>query len=377
MLADLLFEVVGLSPASPLVRLILAALTGFLCALAFGRPFIAWLRSKGINDGKSVKASDTLQVLHAQSGKARTPTMGGPIILAGLVAGTLVWGPIGNPIVWAAMGLVLLLALVGYYDDSRKLVKIKGRDGMRSRTKLALQLVIAIGAAGTLTLAHEHVAARSMLVLPFVEGAAIDLGWFAVPFAVLVIVGSCNAVNFTDGLDGLAGGVSAGVSILMAGFALLVGGLITINLASDGTPIADATASLALLNIPGPDAMAAATLACSLLGGLLGFLWFNAPPADVFMGDTGSLPLGGLLGFLACVVKLEIVFAIVAFVFVAEVMSVVLQVASFKLTGKRIFKCAPIHHHFQFLGWAETKIVVRFWIVTAVCAGFGLLMLVG
>ena len=287
--------------------------------------------------------------------KAGTPTMGGFMILAGIVAGTLLWADLANRYVWAVLLITLGFGLVGFADDYLKVTKRNSR-GVPGRVKLACEIVIAAVAVWWIG-AIASPAQADVLAIPFFKNVLFDLGWLFLPMAVFVIVGASNAVNLTDGLDGLA---IMPVMIAAASFAFisyLVGHAVYSNY-------------LQILAVPGAGELA--VFAGAIVGAGLGFLWFNAPPALVMMGDTGSLSLGGALGGIAVVTKHEIVLAIIGGLFVLEAVSVIVQVASFKLTGKRVFAMAPIHHHFEKRGWAESTIVIRFWIIALVLAMIGL-----
>ena len=287
--------------------------------------------------------------------KAGTPTMGGFMILLGLTVGTLLWADLSNRYVWAVMLVTLGFGLVGFADDYLKVTKRNSR-GVPGKIKLSFEIAIAFGAVywmGQIA-APEH---ADTLVVPFFKNGLIDLGIFFLPFAVFVIVGTSNSVNLTDGLDGLA---IMPVMIAAASFALiayLVGNAVFSNY-------------LQIVSVPGTGELA--VFCGAMVGAGLGFLWFNAPPAMVMMGDTGSLSLGGALGAIAVVTKHEIVLAIIGGLFVLEAVSVIVQVASFKWTGKRVFAMAPIHHHYEKRGWAEPTIVIRFWIIALILALIGL-----
>ncbi|MEQ1890039.1 MAG: phospho-N-acetylmuramoyl-pentapeptide-transferase [Alphaproteobacteria bacterium] len=287
--------------------------------------------------------------------KAGTPTMGGFMILAGIVAGTLLWADLANRYVWAVLLITLGFGLVGFADDYLKVTKRNSR-GVPGRVKLACEIVIAAVAVWWIGMIASPAQAE-VLAIPFFKNVLFDLGWLFLPMAVFVIVGASNAVNLTDGLDGLA---IMPVMIAAASFAFisyLVGHAVYANY-------------LQILAVPGAGELA--VFAGAIVGAGLGFLWFNAPPALVMMGDTGSLSLGGALGGIAVVTKHEIVLAIIGGLFVLEAVSVIVQVGSFKLTGKRVFAMAPIHHHFEKRGWAESTIVIRFWIIALVLAMIGL-----
>ncbi|CAG0996091.1 phospho-N-acetylmuramoyl-pentapeptide-transferase [Planctomycetaceae bacterium] len=343
-------------PSTALLMLVLAlafcALAAVVCAAA-GRLVIPWLVKRKINDGEQRKASDYLRMLH--SDKKNTPTMGGAFIVPAWLAVVAVGGGVMtlmgfDPVrVWSALGLGALVVLgnaaLGFYDDYCKLTR-RGKDGISSRAKLAAQTLIAVASSvGAWWLVGEE---GRVLVLPF---ANVDIGLWMIPLGTFVIVGAGNAYNLTDGLDGLAGGTGSIAFYAMAGGAALI--------AAFGS-----ASSLSL---------EAALLGCAASGALLGFLYWNRHPAKVFMGDTGSLSLGALLGFVAVLARLELLLAVVGGVFVVEALSVMLQVGYFKAThGKRIFRCAPLHHHFQFGGWHETKVTRHFVAAACACAFVGL-----
>ncbi len=331
-------------------RVAIAAAVSFVLAVLLGRPLIAWLRARFREPIKS--ASPRIEQLHA--GKQWTPTMGGLFIVAGIALSTLMCADLASPLVAIALVLMLALAALGAVDDLAKL-RTAAR-GLSVRGKLAGQILIATAAALAVWQLHRQTPGALDLRLPL-GGPTMALGAWFVPLAVLVLVSASNAVNLADGLDGLAGGC-----LLCA-----TGAMAALTYASGHSQWAQ------YLGVPHvPQAGELTVLAGGMLGAVLGFLWFNCYPAAVFMGNTGSLPLGGLLGLLAIVCRQELAFVIVAGVFVAEAASVVIQVASFKLRGRRVLLCAPLHHHFQFRGWPENKIVVRFWISAALAAIAGL-----
>lgn len=332
------------------VRAALAAGGSFLLGLVLGPRLIAWLKARYCDP--IVSPSPELEKLHA--GKQATPTMGGLFLVAGILAGTVFLGDLTNGYLLVALLLTAGLALLGAVDDLSKLRS--RRRGISARTKLLGQLVIATIAAVLLYQLQAGVPGGLELQVPVV-GSLFSLGWLFIPLAVLVMVGASNAVNLTDGLDGLAGGCLVFATAGMAFMAYVAGDQ-------------ELAAAWGVLHVPGAQAMI--IVAGAMLGGLLGFLWFNCHPAQVFMGDTGSLPLGGLLGMLAIVARQELLLIVVGGVFVVEALSVILQVGSYRLRGRRIFRCAPLHHHFQFQGWPESRIVVRFWIASALCAALGL-----
>lgn len=330
-------------------RASLSALAAFLLAVVLGPRWIGWLRRRFREPIKC----DSPEVRRLHQDKESTPTMGGLFIVAGLLAGALMFADLGNRHVQLALLLAALLALIGAVDD---LVKLRrSANGISARSKLAAQLAVAIVVA---VLLYQHQAGLPdglQLRLPLL-GTGPSLGLWFVPLAVIVIVGASNAVNLTDGLDGLAGGCLIFATAAMA----------VVTYASGHAELA---AYLNVPRIPGSGEMA--VLAGGMIGAVLGFLWFNCHPAQVFMGDTGALPLGGLLGLLALVSRQELLLLVVGGVFVVEAASVMLQVGHYKWRRRRIFLCAPLHHHFQLKGWAENKIVVRFWIASALCALLG------
>jgi len=287
--------------------------------------------------------------------KKGTPTMGGLMILSGLVVSTLLWANPLNPYVWIVLGVTLGFGMVGFYDDYLKVTK-QTHNGFAGRTRLLIEAVIAAAACFALVrLGREPLS--SSLAIPFIKEAVLNLGWFFIIFGAFIMVGAGNAVNLTDGLDGLA---IVPVMIAAASFGM-------ISYLAGNAVFSD---YLQINYVAGTGELA--VLCGAVLGAGLGFLWFNAPPASIFMGDTGSLALGGLLGSIAVAVKHEIVLAVIGGLFVLEAVSVIVQVASFKLTGKRVFKMAPLHHHFEQKGWTEPQIVIRFWIISVMLALIGL-----
>jgi len=281
--------------------------------------------------------------------KEGTPTMGGTLILLAIVLPTLLWTDLSNIYVWVTLLVTVGFGVVGFVDDYRK-VKRKSSDGLSAREKM-LSLLLVATAAGTAL--YFYPPFQTTLSIPFFKGLMPDLGIFYIPFAVLVIVGASNAVNLTDGLDGLAIGptiIASGTYLL---FAYLAGN-------------ARLSSYLQISSVQGAGELA--ILCGAMVGAGLGFLWFNTYPAQVFMGDVGSLSLGGALGTIAVITKQEIVLVIVGGIFVVEALSVIFQVSSFRLCGRRIFRMAPLHHHFELKGWAEPKIIVRFWIISIILA---------
>lgn len=328
-----------------------AVVTALLVVLIFGEPLIAWLKARQGN-GQPIRDDGPQQHLISKVG---TPTMGGVLILLGLMIATLLWTDLSNPYVWVALLGTAGFGCVGFADDYMKVTKADSR-GVPGRIKLVVEIAIAI-AIGWAVASISPDAMSGKLALPFFKNILIDLGWFFLPFMVCVIVGSSNAVNLTDGLDGLAIVPVIIAASTFAFIAYLVGNAVFAEY-------------LQLHAIPGAGELA--VFCGAILGAGLGFLWFNAPPAMVFMGDTGSLALGAALGIVGVVTKHELVLAVVGGLFVLETVSVIVQVASFKLTGNRIFRMAPLHHHFEQKGWAESTIVIRFWIISVILALLGL-----
>jgi len=287
--------------------------------------------------------------------KAGTPTMGGTLILVAMAATTLLWADLRNPYVWVVLLVTLAFGLIGYVDDYRKLV-LKNSKGLSARAKFFWQSCAGLVAALALFLIAQT-PIETQLILPFFKDVALDLGWLFIPLVYLVIVGSSNAVNLTDGLDGLAIMPAVMVSMGLAIFAYATG---NINIAT-------------YLGIPYVAGVGEVAVFCgTLVGAGLGFLWFNAYPAQMFMGDVGALALGAALGVISVIVRQELVLVIMGGVFVVETVSVILQVLSFKLTGRRIFRMAPLHHHFELQGWPEPRVIVRFWIATVILVLIGL-----
>jgi phospho-N-acetylmuramoyl-pentapeptide-transferase len=325
--------------------------TALIFVFLFGGPIIATLRVK---QGKGQPIRNDGPQSHLVT-KIGTPTMGGLMILSGLLVSTLLWANPSNPYVWIVLGVTLSFGVIGFYDDYLKVTR-QSHAGFAGRTRLAVEAVIAVVACVAIAHLGRPPTATS-LVFPFFKDLVINLGWAFVLVGGFVIVGAGNAVNLTDGLDGLA---IVPVMIAAASFGL-------ISYLAGNAVFAE---YLQIHYVAGTGELA--VLCGAVIGASLGFLWFNAPPASIFMGDTGSLSLGGLLGTVAVAIKHEIVLAVVGGLFVLEAVSVIVQVVSFKLTGKRVFKMAPIHHHFEQLGWTEPQIVIRFWIVAVVLALGGL-----
>lgn len=331
------------------LRAILGVLTALGISLLLGPWFIRRLSELRI--GQAVR-SDGPQSHLSKSG---TPTMGGALILTAIFASTLLWSDLSNRYVWVVIIVTAVFGAVGWVDDYRKVAKRDSR-GLPARWKYLWQSIAGFGAAGYLYYTHSS-PLEVELFIPFFKNVALDMGIFYIVFSYFVIVGTSNAVNLTDGLDGLAIMPCVMVSGALALIAYLAGNLKF----SDYLHIA---------YIPGAGELA--VFCCAMVGAGLGFLWFNTYPATVFMGDVGALALGGALGVIAVIVRHEIVLFIMGGIFVLETVSVILQVASFKLTGKRIFRMAPIHHHFELKGWPEPRVIVRFWIITLVLVLIGL-----
>lgn len=328
-----------------------AIMTALLVSLFFGPAMIRMLRARQYA-GQPIRTVGPQTHLVSKKG---TPTMGGFLILFGAIVATLLWADLSNGLIWAVIFVTVGFGAVGFADDFLKVTK-RTSDGVPGRLKLLLEFGIAVLAVyWIMSLAPQNLA--SAVTFPFFKSLVLQLGVFFVVFGSLVIVGASNAVNLTDGLDGLAivpvmiAAASLGLIAYLAGNAIF----------SDYLQIHYV-----------PNAGELAVLCGALLGAGLGFLWYNTPPAMVFMGDTGSLSLGGALGAISVAVKHELVLAIIGGLFVLEAVSVMVQVASFKLTGRRIFRMAPIHHHFEQLGWSEPTVVIRFWIIAVVLALIGL-----
>lgn len=320
-----------------------AGITSMLLCVALGPWFIRALQRMQI--GQEVRNDGPQSHLS----KKGTPTMGGALILFAIVVPTLLWADLRNMNIWIALGATVSFGLIGYIDDYRKVVQ-KNSKGLSARQKLVMQVLFAGIAAGFMYYYRET---PPVLKFPFFKDWSIDLGWLFIPFAVLVIVGASNAVNLTDGLDGLAVGPTMTTAATFAVLAYCAGHV----------RIAE---YLQIPYIPGAGELA--VFLATVCAACLGFLWFNTYPAQVFMGDVGSLALGAALAVCAIITKNEILLALCGGVFVLEALSVMAQVASFKMTGKRVFKMAPIHHHFELKGWAEPKVIVRFWIISILLA---------
>lgn len=328
-----------------------AILTALLFVFLFGPAIIATLKVKQ-GKGQPIRLDGPQSHLLTKKG---TPTMGGLMILAGLVISTLLWANLSNVYVLSVMAVTLGFGAIGFWDDYLKVTKQNDK-GFSGKQRLAFEFLIA-GVAVLVMVWTSKSSHATALAFPFFKDLFLDLGWFFVIFGAVVVVAAGNSVNLTDGLDGLA---IVPVMIAASTFAAI----------SYLTGRVDYATYLNINHIAGAGELA--VVLGAVVGAGLGFLWFNAPPAAIFMGDTGSLALGGLLGSVAVAIKHEIVLAIVGGLFVLEALSVIIQVGSFKLTGKRVFKMAPIHHHFEQLGWKEPQVVIRFWIISVVLALIGL-----
>lgn len=331
-------------------RAAFATISAFTICIIFGPLAIKLLTILKIGEKTFRSDAPILQKFHGN--KSGTPTMGGVLIIAAILISTLLWARLDNSYIWLAMGATLGLCIVGFIDDYIKLVS-KAR-GLRVVTKFSGQVAIGLFIALFLYFSEDGI---TFLHFPFLKKLILDLGIFYIPFVIIVIVGSSNAVNLTDGLDGLAIGCVIMITAAYSAMSYITGHF----------NISD---YLGIPFIPGAGEIS--IFCAAILGSGLGFLWFNSHPAQVFMGDAGSLALGGAIGTVAVLIKKEILLFIVGGVFVIEALSVILQVASFKLRGERIFLMAPLHHHFQLKGWPESKITVRFWIISAILALFTL-----
>jgi len=333
------------------LRAILSALTALALSFALGPYVIQHLSAR--------RVGQTIRELGPQSHlpKAGTPTMGGALILLAILVSTLLWANLSNRFVWIVLLVTLAFGIVGFVDDYKKLV-LGNAKGLTPRRKFLWQSVIGVGAAIALYASAENPAVEHALLIPYLPSVLIPLGAIVyVPFTYLVIVGTSNAVNLTDGLDGLA---------IMP--AVLIGSALGVFAYAAGNVVFST-----YLGIPYVAGCGEMLVFCAALAGAgLGFLWFNTYPAQVFMGDIGALALGAALGLVAVVVRQELVLLIMGGVFVVETVSVIIQVASYKLTGRRIFRMAPLHHHFELKGWAEPKVIVRFWIITVILVLIGL-----
>jgi phospho-N-acetylmuramoyl-pentapeptide-transferase len=324
-----------------------AAITAVIFSMVVGPAYIKWLKNKQL--GQSIREDGPQSHLS----KKGTPTMGGGLILLAITLSTLLWADLSNRNIWIATLTTLAFGLIGFVDDYKKVI-LKNSKGLSGRQKLIAQTLFAIAASAAIYYLRET---PPVLKIPFFKDFALYLGMFFIPFAVFVIVGASNAVNLTDGLDGLAVGPTITTSCTFLVLAYCAGHL-------------KISEYLQIPHIPGAGELA--IFCAAVAASCLGFLWFNTYPAQVFMGDVGSLALGAALAVVAVITKNEILLALCGGIFVVEALSVMAQVASFKMTGKRVFKMAPIHHHFELKGWAEPKVIVRFWIISILLSLFTL-----
>ncbi len=332
------------------VRTGLSMFTSMIVVFIVGNPLINYFSAKQIHN--PIRDDGPSEHIVKKIG---TPTMGGLMILLGVFSGILLWGDLSNPYNWFLIYIAGSFGLLGAYDDYKKIMK-NNSSGVSLKFKIVIQVILALIGILIIYFFSESDEINN-LYFPFFKNIVINLGWFFIPFYLFILVGSSNAVNLTDGLDGLA---TVPVILVAACFAF-------ISYVSGNIVFSD------YLQIPYIEGVGEASIFCgSIIGACLGFLWFNAPPAKIFMGDTGSLSLGGSLGAVGIITKHEIVLAITGGLFVLEAISVIAQVISFKLTGKRIFKMAPIHHHFEKKGWPESTVVIRFWIISIILAMIGL-----
>jgi phospho-N-acetylmuramoyl-pentapeptide-transferase len=325
-----------------------AAITSLLISLVFGRKFIIFLKNKSLTES----VSKWIKKTHGK--KQGTPTMGGLLIIISLLLSVFLWADLRNPFILYLIGITIWMGVFGVLDDY---IKGKRGEGLSVLSKIVIQVIPAVFLGFMFIVFPVKSGYETLTIAPFFKNIFINLGYFYIPFIIVVIIGTTNAVNLTDGMDGLAIGLSGIVAVAFAVIAYVTG---NIKFAE----------YLNILYIPGSGEV---TVFCAaFVGSAIGFLWFNAHPAEIFMGDTGSLAIGGILGLTAILLKHEFLLFVIGGVFVIEAMSVILQIASFKLSGKRIFKMAPIHHHFQLRGWQESKVVIRFWIWGIMFALLGL-----
>ncbi len=323
-----------------------AVVTALVLTLVLGPGLIRWLRRLSIGQNIRAEGPDS----HQQ--KAGTPTMGGVLILFSMVVPTLLWARLDNVYVWLALAVTVLFGAIGFSDDLLK-VKRGSNQGLTAKAKFLLLALVAVAGGVILTYLPNDYNFTPTIAFPFFKTAVFNVGLLYIPFVALVLTGASNAVNLTDGLDGLAIGATMIAAATYAIFTYIAGNSVVAG----------------YLQVTYVRGVGEVAIFCgALVGASLGFLWFNAHPAEVFMGDVGSLALGGAIGIVAVLSKQEIVLLLVGGLFVVEALSVILQVASFKLTGRRVLRMAPIHHHFELVGWAESKIIVRFWILAILFA---------
>lgn len=338
-------------------RSCLAAFTAFFISIFFGRWFIKKLRALNVGEDTTKKDSEELKRMHCD--KKNTPTMGGIIVIASVLISTLLWCNIYNEYILLSLFTLIWLGVLGFIDDYIKLTQ-KNVPGLTDVSKLLFQSALGL-ILGLIVYFHfSKFTWGTQLAIPFFKDFKPDVGPFYIVIVAFFVVGMSNAVNLTDGLDGLAIGCSVIAGIAFAVVAYISGRV-------------DFSNYLRIPYIPGSGELS--VFCAAVAGGGLGFLWYNCFPAQIFMGDTGSLTLGGILGLIAVIVKQEVLMVILGGVFIAEAVSVLIQVSFYKMTKKRIFRCAPLHHHFQFKGWPEAKITLRFWIVAALLAVFGFALL--
>ena len=324
-------------------RTLMACFTAMFIYFVFGKPFIAFLSRRQF--WQTVR--DDGPVTHMD--KRGTPTMGGVLIWISVLVSALLWSQFYEPFVLIAFGIICSFGMIGFLDDYKKVV-LNDAKGLRARWKMPLQLICA---TIFMLIIFDGMGFSTKLTIPFFKMIHPDLGWMYIPFAIFVIVGASNAVNLTDGLDGL---VSVPTMVAFLAYSVLA-------------YIASHAAIAEYLNVQAVAGSGELAVLCgAVVGACVGFLWYNAHPASIFMGDVGSLPLGALLGYVAIVTKNEILLVLIGGIFVLETVSVITQVISFKLTGKRVFKMAPLHHHFELKGWSESKVIVRFWIISIILA---------
>ncbi len=328
------------------VRTALAAMTALILSLGLGRLLIEKLRTLQI--GQHIREEGP----RSHYSKKGTPTMGGILIILAVVIPTVLWADLRNVFIWIALGSMMAYGGIGFYDDYMKITKRRNL-GLSARAKFGFQILVAAIIGIILVRLAQLDLFTTKLSLPFIKEWTPDLGWFYVAFIVLVVVASANAVNLTDGLDGLAIGSALIAAATFALLSYVVGNAV-------------AASYLGIINVKGTGEL---TIFCgSLVGASLGFLWYNCNPAEVFMGDVGSMALGGAIGTVAVLTKQEFLLVLVGGLFVLETLSVIIQVISFRTTGKRVFRMAPLHHHFELSGWPEPKVIIRFWILAILFA---------
>ncbi|RJP29804.1 MAG: phospho-N-acetylmuramoyl-pentapeptide-transferase [Candidatus Omnitrophota bacterium] len=335
-------------------RSVMATITAFIISLVLG-PFII-KKISGLNIGENIRKEESQKLYELHNKKQGTPTMGGILILLAITSSTLLWADISNKYVLIALFSMIWLGITGFIDDYLKHIRKKSK-GLTAASKITSQLLLGI-ILGAILYFDPDVSTK--INIPFLKGISLELGIFYIFLVILVIAGSSNAVNLTDGLDGLAIGI-----VVMVAIAYSILSYVTGNVRLSDYLLIDYIKGSGELTI----------FCASIIGAGLGFLWFNCYPASIFMGDVGSLALGGAIGVVALLIKKELLLIIVGGIFVLEALSVILQVGSFRIRKKRLFKIAPIHHHFQFLGWSENKVIVRFWIIAALLALFTIITL--